>query len=196
MIHTFGQDQRFGEEGKTQADNPPARAKLVSEISDAKGLKMTLKRPVRWTSAMLIAVATVMSFCASAETATLRVSIEGGAFNSKFKFWDASEGCPSYNDIPGAKDYLGGVFASNKGADKNLTQGQPVHVFLFRPKDTPGISAGGGASEIRRRALQVVLMATPRFATPVLITRSPQKRPGRSMWRPPPTRKRLNGNRG
>ena len=157
MIHTFGQDQRFGEEGKTQADNPPARAKLVSEISDAKGLKMTLKRPVRWTSAMLIAVATVMSFCASAETATLRVSIEGGAFNSKFKFWDASEGCPSYNDIPGAKDYLGGVFASNKGADKNLSQGQPVHVFLFRPKDTPGISAGGGASEIRRRALQVVL---------------------------------------
>ena len=157
MIHTFGQDQRFGEEGKTQADNPPARAKLVSEISDAKGLKMTLKRPVRWTSAMLIAVATVMSFCASAETATLRVSIEGGAFNSKFKFWDASEGCPSYNDIPGAKDYLGGVFASNKGADKNLTQGQPVHVFLFRPKDTPGISAGGRASEIRRRALQVVL---------------------------------------
>ena len=54
---------------------------------------------------MLIAVATVMSFCASAETATLRVSIEGGAFNSKFKFWDASEGCPSYNDIPGAKDF-------------------------------------------------------------------------------------------
>ena len=106
---------------------------------------------------MLIAVATVMSLSASAETATLRVSIEGGAFNSKFKFWDASEGCPSYNDIPGAKDYLGGVFASNKGADKNLTEGQPVHVFLFRPKDTPGISAGGGAIEIRRRALQVVL---------------------------------------
>jgi len=106
---------------------------------------------------MLIAVATVMSLSASAEAATLRVSIEGGAFNSKFKFYDASEGCPGYNDIPGAKDYLGSVFASNKGADKNLTQGQPVHVFLFRPKDTPGISAGGGASEIRRRALQVVL---------------------------------------
>ena len=106
---------------------------------------------------MLTVAATVISLSASAETATLRVSIEGGAFNSKFKFWDASEGCPSYNDIPGAKDYLGGVFASNKGADKNLTEGQPVHVFLFRPKDTPGISAGGGASEIRRRALQVVL---------------------------------------
>ena len=106
---------------------------------------------------MLIAVATVMSLNVAAESATLRVSIEGCAFNSKFKFWDASEGCPSYNDIPGAKDYLGGVFASNKGADKNLTEGQPVHVFLFRPKDTPGISAGGGAIEIRRRALQVVL---------------------------------------
>ena len=114
---------------------------------------MTLKKPVRWTSAILIVAATVISLSASAETATLRVSIEGGAFNSKFKFYDASEGCPSYNDIPGAKDYLGGVFASNNGADKNLTQGQPVHVFLFRPKDTPGISAGGGASEIRRRAL-------------------------------------------
>ena len=32
-----------------------------------------------------------------------------------------------------------------------------MHVFLFRPKDTPGISAGGGASEIRRRSLQVLL---------------------------------------
>ena len=118
---------------------------------------MNVKGLARGLTAALIGVATATSLTASAETATLRVSIEGGAFNSKFKFWDASEGCPSYNDIPGAKDYLGGVFASNKGADKNLTEGQPVHVFLFRPKDTPGISAGGGAIEIRRRALQVVL---------------------------------------
>ena len=118
---------------------------------------MNLKGLARGVTAVLIGVATATSLTASAETATLRVSIEGGAFNSKFKFWDASEGCPSYNDIPGAKGYLGGVFASNKGADKNLTEGQPVHVFLFRPKDTPGISAGGGTSEIRRRALQVVL---------------------------------------
>ena len=118
---------------------------------------MNVKGLARGLTAALIGVATATSLTASAETVTLRVSIDGGAFNSKFKFWDASEGCPSYNDIPGAKDYLGGVFASNKGADKNLTEGQPVHVFLFRPKDTPGISAGGGASEIRRRALQVVL---------------------------------------
>ena len=106
---------------------------------------------------MLIAIATAMSLNVAAETATLRVSIDGGAFNSKFKFYDASEGCPGYNDVPGAKHYLGSVFASDKGADKSLTLDQPVHVFLFRPKDTPGISAGGGASEIRRRALQVVL---------------------------------------
>ena len=118
---------------------------------------MNWKCLARGVTAALIGVATATSLTASAETATLRVSIEGGAFNSKFKFWDASKGCPSYNDIPGAKGYLGGVFASDKGADKNLTEGQPVHVFLFRPRDTPGISAGGGASEIRRRALQVVL---------------------------------------
>ena len=94
-----------------------------------------------------------------ADNASLRVSIEGGSFNSKFKFFDASAGCPSYNDIPGAKQFLGGVRASDKGASKPLPLGQPVHVFLFRPKDTPGISAAGGAPEIRRRALQVTLMS-------------------------------------
>ena len=118
---------------------------------------MTLKKPVRWTSAMLIVAATVISLSASAETATLRVSIDGGSFNSKFKFWDASAGCPSYHDIPGAKDFLGGVRASDKGADKKLTVGQPVHIFMYRPKDYPGLSAAGLFTEIRRRALQVVL---------------------------------------
>ena len=39
--------------------------------------------------ATLIVVATMMSVIVSAETTTLRVSIEGGAFNSKFKFFDA-----------------------------------------------------------------------------------------------------------
>lgn len=118
---------------------------------------MALKCLVRWASATLIGVATVTSPNVAADTATLRVSIEGGAFNSKFKFYDASAGCPNYNDIPGAKHFLGGVRASSKGASKALSVDQPVHVFLFRPKDTPGISAGGGASEIRRRSLQVVL---------------------------------------
>ena len=94
-----------------------------------------------------------------ADNATLKVSIEGGSFNSKFKFFDASTGCPSYNDIPGAKQFLGGVRASDKGASKQLPLGESIHVFLFRPKDTPGISAAGGAPEIRRRALQVTLMS-------------------------------------
>ncbi|OUV66424.1 MAG: hypothetical protein CBC82_02220 [Cellvibrionales bacterium TMED122] len=107
--------------------------------------------------ATFIGVATMTSVSVSAETATLRVSIEGGAFNSKFKFFDASEGCPGYNDIPGAKDYLGSVFASDKGADKNVSLGEPVQVFLFRPKETFSISAAGGEKEIRRRALQMVL---------------------------------------
>ena len=118
---------------------------------------MNLKTLARWASAALIGVATVTSLNVAAETATLRVSIEGGSFNSKFKFWDANEGCPSYHDIPGAKHFLGGVRASDKGADKKLTVGQPVHVFMYRPKDYPGISAAGLFTEIRRRALQVVL---------------------------------------
>jgi hypothetical protein len=118
---------------------------------------MTFKKLARWACAMIIGVATVTSLTVSAETATLRVSIEGGAFNSKFKFFDASEGCPGYNDIPGAKHYLGSVFASDKGADKDLSLGRPVQVFLFRPKETFSISAAGGEKEIRRRALQVVL---------------------------------------
>ena len=116
-----------------------------------------MKRLARWAIATLIGVATMTSLSVSAETATLRVSIEGGAFNSKFKFFDASEGCPGYNDIPGAKDYLGSVFASDKGADKDVSLGEPVQVFLFRPKETFSISAAGGEKEIRRRSLQVVL---------------------------------------
>ena len=118
---------------------------------------MNVNELARWATATLIGVAAVTSLSVSAETATLRVSIEGGAFNSKFKFWDASEGCPSYHDVPGAKHFLGGVRASDKGADKELMVGQPVHVFMYRPKDYPGLSAAGLFTEIRRRALQVVL---------------------------------------
>jgi len=110
------------------------------------------------TSVLCLLAIVSVSLPVQADDATLRVSIEDGSFNSKFKFWDASEGCPSYNDIPGAKGYLGGVRASDSGAGKKLAVGQPVHVFMFRPKDTPGISAAGGYTEIRRRALEVVLM--------------------------------------
>ena len=120
-------------------------------------MKLTTMGGVAGFALIAMVSASVTSLPAIADTATLRVSIEGGSFNSKFKFWDASEGCPSYHDIPGAPEFLGGVRASDKGADKKLTVGQPVHVFMFRPKDYPGISAAGLFTEIRRRALQVVL---------------------------------------
>ena len=47
---------------------------------------MNLERLARWASAALIGVATVTSLNVAAETATLRVSIEGGSFNSKFNY--------------------------------------------------------------------------------------------------------------
>ena len=91
------------------------------------------------------------------EKVSFKVSIQGGAFNAKFKFFDASAGCPSYVDIPGAKHYLGGVRASDSGATKKLKRESPVHILMFSPRDTPGITAGGGDAEIMRRSLQVVL---------------------------------------
>ena len=91
------------------------------------------------------------------EKVSLKVSVQGGAFNAKFKFFDASEGCPSYVDIPGAKHYLGGVRASDSGAKKKLKRESPVHILMFSPRDTPGITAGGGDAEIMRRSLQVTL---------------------------------------
>ena len=91
------------------------------------------------------------------EKVSLKVSVQGGAFNAKFKFFDASEGCPSYVDIPGAKHYLGGVRASDSGAKKKLKRESPVHILMFSSRDTPGITAGGGDAEIMRRSLQVTL---------------------------------------
>ena len=91
------------------------------------------------------------------EKVSLKVSVQGGAFNAKFKFFDASEGCPSYVDIPGAKHYLGGVRASDSGAKKKIKRESPVHILMFSPRDTPGITAGGGDAEIMRRSLQVTL---------------------------------------
>ena len=92
---------------------------------------MALKCLVRWANATLIGAATVTSPNVAADTATLRVPIDSGAFSSKFKFYDASGRCPNYNDIPCAKHFLGGVCASSKGASKALSVDQPVHVFLF-----------------------------------------------------------------
>ena len=110
----------------------------------------------RWCFVLLLT--SLAPLLATAGEARLRIAIEGGAFNAKFKFFDASAGCPDYTDIPGAQDFMGGVFASGKGSTKVLPTDTPVHVFLFSPRDTPGISAGGGQPEIRRSALQVTLV--------------------------------------
>jgi len=48
---------------------------------------MKLKSLARRMSAGVISIAAMTSLTVSAETATLRLSIEGGAFNSKFKFF-------------------------------------------------------------------------------------------------------------
>ena len=76
---------------------------------------------------------------------------------AQFKFFDASQGCPSYNDMPWAKAYLGGVKVSEKGKPKLLVGNSKIHVFYFRPSMTPDITAKGGAKEIRRRSAQIVL---------------------------------------
>ena len=76
---------------------------------------------------------------------------------ARFKFFDAAQGCPSYNDLPGAKSYLGSAKVTEKGSAKMLPGNRKVHVFYFKPSQTPEITAKGGAKEIRRRSAQIVL---------------------------------------
>jgi hypothetical protein len=92
------------------------------------------------------------------ETALLHVSVQQGTGGrAAFKLFDAGEGCPSYNDLPGARAYLGSLGATVKGKSMRLPKGRPVHVFLFRPRDSRSLMGAGLAQEIRRRALQVTL---------------------------------------
>ena len=58
---------------------------------------------------------------------------------------------------PGARAYLGSLGATVKGKSMRLPKGRPVHVFLFRPRDSRSLMGAGLAQEIRRRALQVTL---------------------------------------
>ena len=76
---------------------------------------------------------------------------------ARFKFFDAAQGCPSYNDLPGAKSYLGSAKVTEKGSAKMLPGNRKIHVFYFKPSQTPEITAKGGAKEIRRRSAQIVL---------------------------------------
>ena len=96
----------------------------------------------------------------ASEKATLQISIEKGAskgLRGKFEFFDVSEGCPEeYVDLPGAKGFLGIARKSDKGVDKQLPVGHPVHITLVGRGDMKDIIAGG-TPELRRRSLQVVL---------------------------------------
>ena len=92
------------------------------------------------------------------QTAALRVSIEGGASNSKFKFSDASGGCPKYHESSFSKEYLGAVTASDEGATMELPIGRPIHVRYHAMGDhIVGVGPGVGIKAMRTRALQVLL---------------------------------------
>jgi len=54
------------------------------------------------------------------EKVSLKVSVKGGAFNAKFKFFDASVGGLGYVDLPGAKHYLGASLLPMLGARNRL----------------------------------------------------------------------------
>ena len=106
-----------------------------------------------------VALATVTSPSIANEKATLRVSIEGGASNSKFKFSDASKGCPYYYESSLSSEYLGAVTASDEGESKELPTGQPIHIRYHAMGDhIVGVGGTGvGAKGLRTRALEVVL---------------------------------------
>ena len=134
--------------------NTAACQNLRSPYEDVKAMSQFKYQAGQWFFVLLASFTLPVT---AANDAALQISVAGGAFNAKFKFFNAADGCPNYNDIPGAKNFLGGVRASDKGSSKRLPLDTPIHVFLFKPRDTPGISAGGGATEIRRRALQLTL---------------------------------------
>lgn len=105
-----------------------------------------------------IAINTLSTPSLAAQNATLRVSIEGGASNSKFKFSDASKGCPKYHESSLSKEYLGSIAASDEGASIELPIGQPVHVRYHAMGDhIVGVGPGVGIKAMRTRALQVLL---------------------------------------
>ena len=105
-----------------------------------------------------VALVTPTNPSIASETATLRVSIEGGASNSKFKFSDASKGCPYYYESSLSSEYLGAVAASDEGASKELPIGQPIHIRYHAMGDhIVGVGPGVGIKAMRTRALQVLL---------------------------------------
>ena len=56
-----------------------------------------------------------------------------------FKFYNAAQGCPSYNDLPGAKNYFGKVKVSQEYKIISLPKSSPIHVIYFKPNETPAM---------------------------------------------------------
>ncbi len=110
------------------------------------------------------------AYRASDSTVDVLVMVGAAERNSGLKFYDASDGCPSYRDGVN-KRYMGMVSAKVEGAPFPLPVGSPVHVFLFNPKDTPLLLGDGGLKGIRQRAAQVTV--TGEGAT-LTATRGPE----------------------
>ncbi|CAM3321770.1 hypothetical protein SHPE106448_08145 [Shewanella pealeana] len=114
-----------------------------------------------FTYLIIATVLSVSSGCASqkfSEGVDLNLkSKEYEDSKARFNFYDASEGCPSYKDGPLAKHYLGRTMVSSAGTTMHLPANKKIHVFYFKPSNTPGIMAKGGAKEIRRRSVQIEL---------------------------------------
>ena len=113
---------------------------------------------------ILISIMLAVPNLAAAEKGVVKyeLAIESKDYESRrarFKFYDAAQGCPSYNDLPGAKSYLGSAKVTEKGSAKMLPGNKKIHVFYFKPNQIPEITARGGAKEIRRRSAQIVLMS-------------------------------------
>ena len=86
---------------------------------------------------------------------------DNGSGRASLKYYDASEGCPSYNDFPAAPDYIGQSKVKNTQSIMQLPLNSKIHVFYFKPRQTPLIMASGGAAEIRRRSAQITLTGGP-----------------------------------
>ena len=130
-----------------------------------KVARLALVIPLHLTGAG-VSIALVCSSTNSAiaadggESATLRISLKHGVVKGrpgKFNFFDASDGCPEYVDIPGHKEFLGIAIPSDSGTTHKLPVGQPVHVVLVGGRGFMRKQMGAGSDVNQRRALQVVL---------------------------------------
>jgi hypothetical protein len=60
-----------------------------------------------------------------------------------FKVFKSDHGCPKFNDLPGAKDYIGKVKLSKDGKTIKIPTNTKVYIFPFSPKDTRNLMSKG-----------------------------------------------------